>query len=85
MMVDCSRITQGTMKIHVGEREDTSYFSRNPEKEKSLERPGQKYENNIKINLKNIFVECRQLGSIRSLIVRRLRYDEHQNVVLVFI
>jgi hypothetical protein len=75
-------MTHGTLNIHVGERKGTSYFSSNPEKERSLERPGQKYENNIKIHLKSIFVECGQLGSIRSLTARRLRYFEHENVIL---
>jgi hypothetical protein len=39
--------------------EVTFYFSRNPENERTPERPGQKYENNIKMDLKYIFVECR--------------------------
>jgi len=81
-MVNSSRRTHGTLNIHVGEREDTSYFSSNPEKEKFLERQGQKCENNIKIYLKKNFVACRELGSIRKLMVRRLRYFEHENVIL---
>jgi hypothetical protein len=45
-----------------------------------------KYQgNNKKIILKFIlrtFFECRQLGSISSITVRRLRYFEYKNVIL---
>jgi hypothetical protein len=49
-------MTCGVPNIHVGERKVTLLFSGNPENVRSLERPGKKYENNIKIHLKTIFV-----------------------------
>jgi len=67
MMVKSSGTTLGTPNIRVGEREVTHHFSRNPKEKGYLERPGWKYENNNKINLKKICVECRQLVSIISL------------------
>ena len=66
-MVISSGTTLGTPNIHVGERKVTYHFSRNPKEKRSLERPGRKYENNNKIRLKKICVECRQLLSISSL------------------
>jgi hypothetical protein len=66
----------------MGKREVTYYFSRNAEKKRSLERPGQKCEKNIKIHIKKIFFVCRQLGSICSSTVRRLNYFEHENIIV---
>jgi len=45
-------MTCGAPNIHVGERKVTFHFGRNPENDRSLERPGKKYENNIKIGRK---------------------------------
>jgi hypothetical protein len=52
MMVNCSGMTRGPPNIHVGEREITSQLNMNPEEERSVKRPGQKYENNNEINVK---------------------------------
>jgi len=75
-------MTCGAPNIHGSERKVTFPFNRIPENERSLERPRKKYENNIKIHLKNIFVDCSHMGSVSSLTVRRLHYFEHENVIL---
>lgn len=82
MTVNSSGMTRGTLKINVGERKVTSCLSGNPNEKRSLEKPGRKYENNNNIYLKNIFIECRQLGSINSLNGSASSYFEHENVML---
>jgi hypothetical protein len=67
MMVSSSSMACRTLKFNVRVRDVTSHFSKNPEEGRFLKDQDEKYENIIKICLKNSFVDAGGGGSTRFL------------------